>query len=545
MVFGKPKELKAIDITNDELYPVLEVLNIGVMITNAEGEIVFYNPVHAQMDGLSSKCVVGRKVSDVYEFNENSSLVMRCLRTGRPIVECPVIYKTRPGRIVDSIHNVFPLSKHGKIAGVISFVKDYQQMENSVDNGDDKTSQHIFSGDTDFSLDDIVGSSVSLLESVNRARLAARTDSSVLIYGETGTGKELFAQSIHNLSARKNASYIAVNCAAIPENLLEGILFGTSKGAFTGALDKPGLFERANQGTLFLDEVNSMSREMQPKLLRAIQEKRVCRIGSHRELKLELKIISSINTTPEQAMAAGKVRRDLLYRLSVVYISLPPLRSRRDDVPLLTKHFIEKYNVLLHKNVMGVSNEVNMIFDLYDWPGNVRELENIIEGALNMVGQERLIETWHLMPIFRLRKKGGDLPLNETARLQRGKIPISASKDEENRVTPFSKQPKTKSTDSEANKQEIIAALSDADGNITDAAVIMGISRQTLYRKIKALNIVIPNKSGDSQRQIIIKSLRQFGGNITHTAKALGISRQLLAYRIKKMGIDRLRLPKA
>ena len=538
------QNIKTIDITNGELYPILSALNIGVMITNAEGEIVFYNPVHAEMDGLPSQRVIGQKVTEVYDFKENSSLVMRCLRTGRPIVECPVIYKTHNGQIVDSIHNVFPLTKSGKITGVISFVKDYHQMEDPADPDDRKASPHVFSGDTDFSLDDIIGSNVSFLESINRARMAAKTDSPVLIYGETGTGKELFAQSIHNLSARKNARYIAVNCAAIPENLLEGILFGTSKGAFTGALDKPGLFERANGGTLFLDEVNSMSREMQPKLLRAIQEKRVCRIGSHRELKLELKIISSINTTPEQAMEAGNVRRDLLYRLSVVYISLPPLRSRRDDVSLLTRHFINKYNGLLNKNVLDVSNEVKRNFDEYDWPGNVRELENIIEGALNMVGRDQLIETWHLMPGLRISEKAEKRPFKETTRLQRGKDSLSSSKDEERRASFFSKQTKIKESDKGSSERDIIAALSDADGNITDAAVIMGISRQTLYRKIKALDIAIPKKINNRQRQMIVENLKKFKGNITKTAKALGISRQLLSYRMRKMGIDRSQLPK-
>jgi len=539
LVSRKLDNIKTIDITKGELYPILAALNIGVLITNAAGEIVFYNPVHAEMDGLSSHGVIGHKVTEVYDLDENSSLVMRCLRTGRPIVECPVIYKTHRGQIVDSINNVYPLSKQGKVTGVISFVKDYNRMEDPADSGDGKTFRHIFSGDTDFSLDDIIGSNVSLLEAVTRARMAARTDSPVLIYGETGTGKELFAQAIHNLSARKNARYIAVNCAAIPETLLEGILFGTSKGAFTGALDKPGLFERANGGTLFLDEINSMSREMQPKLLRAIQEKRVCRIGSHRESKLELKIISSTNTTPEQAMEAGKVRRDLLYRLSVVYISLPPLRSRRDDVPLLTKHFIEKYNALFHKRVAGVSRKVKRIFDEYDWPGNVRELENVIEGALNMVGQDKLIETWHLTSGFCLLDIESDAIYKDSVRLKRKHAAIPIGVDATDRSLSSLILPEGTGDDGEAEKLEIEAALSDADGNITDAAAIMGISRQTFYRRMKALNIKKAKMSDSKQHQQIVSQLERYGWNITHAARALGVSRQLLTYRMKKMGIER------
>ncbi len=544
MFLKNPEDIKKLDITKSELYPILSVLNIGIMITDTEGKITFYNPVHAQMDGLTSEDVLGRKVPDVYHLDESSSLVMRCLRTKRPIVECPVIYKTLHGQIVDSIHNVFPLTKSGKVTGVISFIKDYQMVDDITDTNPNKATQLIFSGDTDFCLDDIIGSSIPLLESVSKARLAAQTDSSVLIYGETGTGKELIAQSIHNLSSRKNARYIAVNCAAIPEDLLEGILFGTSKGSFTGALDKAGLFERANGGTIFLDEINSMSKEMQPKLLRVIQEKKVCRIGSHRELKLNLKIISSINTNLEHTMIAGEVRRDLLYRLSVVYISLPPLRVRKDDIPALTEHFIYKYNSSMNKNVSGVSSEVAKLFMHHEWSGNVRELENTIEGSLNMVGRSRLIEKWHLTSGFDLYDKKKDV-FRENGEPEKKQAPLQLNIFSEN-WTDSSATPSNAvdANHEETKEQEILKALSDADGNISDAAVIMGISRQTFYRRIKALNIEVPKKAGGKQRQLIISNLEQYGGNITHTAHALGISRQLLAYRIKKMGIDRLQMSK-
>lgn len=540
MFFKNLENIETLDMTDSELYPILSVLDVGILVVNVKGEIIFYNPKHAQMDNMKSEDVLGRKILDVYRLDESSSLVMRSLKTKRPIVECPMIYKTHHGQIVDSITNVIPLTKKGKFAGVISFIKDYQTVDDTNDGEKDKVIQLNFIGDTDFCMDDIIGSSVLLLESVSRARMAARTDSPVLIYGETGTGKELFAQSIHNLSSRHKARYIAVNCAAIPENLLEGILFGTSKGAFTGALDKAGLLERANGGTLFLDEMNSMSQEMQPKLLRALQEKRVCRIGSDREIRLDVKIISSINTNLDQTLLSGEVRRDLLYRLSVVYISLPPLKAREGDLPVLIDFFLEKYNKLLHKNVSGISSEVQRLFEYHDWPGNVRELENVIEGALNMVGREPTIEKWHLTSGFELFVKKRD-GYNEKGDSEEGQSLLKRSIRREKTATsrPVS-TPTTEVGDvhEEIETRKILEALSDADGNISDAAVIMGISRQTFYRRIKDLKIEVPKKSGSQQRQLIVQHLEQYDGNKARTARALGISRQLLTYRMKKMGIQ-------
>ncbi|BHH83492.1 sigma 54-interacting transcriptional regulator [Desulforhopalus sp. 52FAK] len=521
-----------IDITNNELHPFLSVLDIGVMLTDLEGKITYYNPKHAKMDGMNPKEVLGRNILDVYELDVENSLIMRCLRTSRPIIECPVMYKTKNGHIVDSMHDVIPISKDGNIIGAASFIKYFQIVASPPTTNETEVNQLSFDGDTDFCFNDIIGKNSLLLNAVNRARLAALTNSPVLIHGETGTGKELFTQSIHNLSSRKDNRYIAVNCSAIPENLLEGILFGTSRGAFTGALDKPGLFERANGGTIFLDEINSMSQEMQPKLLRVIQEKRVCRLGSHKEIKLDVKIIGSINTTLEKTLLSGEVRSDLLFRLSVVYISLPPLRERKDDLPVLVDFFTKKYSRLLGKNVSGVSSEVLSIFQHHSWPGNIRELENTIEGSMNMIGREALIERWHLVSGLGLM----EMFVNEGEKNETG----------------FTKQPSscrplpTFNTDQlqseEDAKRIYVEALSDADGNISDAAIMLGISRQTFYRKIKSLRINIPKKDANTERQKIMHHLKAYDGNISKTAKALGISRQLLRYRMKKMNIDKTQI---
>jgi transcriptional regulator with PAS, ATPase and Fis domain len=207
--------------------------------------------------------------------------------------------------------------------------------------------------------------------------------SPVMLFGETGTGKELLAQSIHNRSSRSSGRYVAVNCAAIPENLLEGILFGTTRGAFTGAVDKPGLFEKAHGGTLLLDEINAMTMGLQAKLLRFLQERKIRRVGSLEERDVDLKIISSVNVNPHVAIAQQTLRADLFYRLAVIFIRIPPLRERLQDLPALISHFLSKSNALLNRQIAGLSEAVISRFEHYPWPGNVRELEHVIEGALS------------------------------------------------------------------------------------------------------------------------------------------------------------------
>jgi len=230
--------------------------------------------------------------------------------------------------------------------------------------------------------------------------MARDTPSSIMLHGKTGTGKELFAQSIHSHSHRRENQYIAINCAAIPEHLLESNLFGTARGAFTGAIDRPGLFEQAGGGTLFLDEIDSMPIGLQAKLLRALQEKKIRRLGSLKEIDIDIKIISSVSTAPYESINKGTLRNDLFYRLGVVLIRLPSLRERPEDLMELTWHFIHKNNRQLGTYVKKISNRVIDFFKNYGWPGNIRELEHIIEGAMNIVGRETTLKSEHLPPHF-------------------------------------------------------------------------------------------------------------------------------------------------
>ena len=268
--------------------------------------------------------------------------------------------------------------------GAIMFVKDYQLLDKTMSNIRPPQKKGHYNNGTQYTFKNVKGNNPEFRRCINTAQMAANSPSPIMLYGETGTGKELFAQSIHNVSVRRKAGYIPVNCSAIPENLLEGILFGTTRGAFTGALDKPGLFEMANGGTLLLDEINSMPIGLQGKILRVLQEKKVRRVGSLKEIDIDAKIISSINIQPHQAIENNTLRADLFYRLGVVFIGIPPLVERKDDISLLVQFFVEKCSDTLGVRQHRLSKQVMDMFFTYQWPGNVRELEHIIEGAMNV-----------------------------------------------------------------------------------------------------------------------------------------------------------------
>ncbi|MFZ0614377.1 MAG: sigma 54-interacting transcriptional regulator, partial [Desulfobacterales bacterium] len=370
----------------------------GVLMTDMDGMMVYYNETQAKIDNLHPGEALGKKITDVYEYDNDSSTCMRCIKHGRPIINYALSYRSKKANVGNTIHSVFPLyNRDKKMIGTICFVKDYNILERSIPSFLMPKNNEIFAEGTQFTFANIIGSTPEFIHALKTAKMAANSPSHVLLCGETGVGKELFAQSIHNFYYRKKRHYIAINCAAIPETLIEGILFGTSKGAYTGAIDRAGLFEKANKGTIFLDEINSLPIGLQGKLLRVLQENEVRRVGSLENIKVELKIMSSMNIDPQEAVRRGIIRMDLFYRLAVISIKIPPLRERKLDLEELVRHFLLKYNLALDKNLIGVSSQVMDLFWNYDWPGNVRELENVIEGAVNLVSpNEKLIKLKHL-----------------------------------------------------------------------------------------------------------------------------------------------------
>ena len=357
----------------------------GAIITDENGIILYYTNFRTDLYDLKLKEIVGKHILEIHpEMKEDESSILQVLKTGKPIYDRIEKLTTPHGQIMTNIFSTLPIIQNGKIVGAID-------LSRCIDKGNERknivlSKVEIENGENLYKLNDIITTSIKMKEVKLLIPRISNTDSSVMIYGETGTGKELIAQSIHTSSNRMSKNFVSQNCAAIPLNLLESILFGTVKGSYTGAEDRPGLFEIANGGTLFLDEINSMELAMQAKILKAIEEKKITRIGGIKPIQFDVKIISAVNEDPSECVNNKKLREDLFYRLNTVQISIPPLRERTADIVYLTNYFIAVYNSKMNKNVLGISDEVQEIFSNYKWPGNVRELKNIIEGAFNLIG---------------------------------------------------------------------------------------------------------------------------------------------------------------
>jgi transcriptional regulator with PAS, ATPase and Fis domain len=291
---------------------------------------------------------------------------------------------------------------------------------------------------------------------------SAPTPASILILGESGTGKELVAQTIHQLSPRAEAPFVGINCAAIPETLLESEIFGHEKGAFTGAMDRrAGCFELADRGTLFLDEIAEMAPATQVKLLRVLQERKFRRLGGRVEQEVDVRVIAATNVNPLQALRDGKLREDLYYRLNVFSIELPPLRERKQDLPLLIQAFLEEFNARDRRSVTSLTPEAMQLLMNYDWPGNVRELRNVIERA-TILARGEFVEPEHLPPLGAARPAAQAVASSAVT------------------LTPGM-------TVDEAEQKLIVATLDAAGGNKTRAAEMLGISLKTLHNKLNRM----------------------------------------------------------
>ncbi|HHW07033.1 MAG TPA: sigma 54-interacting transcriptional regulator [Clostridia bacterium] len=314
-----------------------------------------------------------------------------------------------------------------------------------------------------YNFSDIIGESEVMRRVIDMGRHVARGMSTILIYGETGTGKELFAQAIHNASERSHKPFVAINCGALPASLIESNLFGYVEGAFTGAKrgGAPGIFEQAQEGTIFLDEISEMELNLQAKLLRVLQEKEVTRIGGDKPIPVNVRVLASTNKDLEKMVREGKFRSDLYFRLNVVELKIPPLRERASDIPHLVMHFIRKYNALLGKYVTDIEEEALEILVQYRWPGNVRELQNCIEHAINMVKDEQKISAGHLPPYIRRHFR---VPA------ERGRAPVPRETLAE--------------TLARLEKEVIEKTLREVQFKKKEAAEILGISTTTLWRKM-------------------------------------------------------------
>ena len=428
---------------------ILNSIADGVFTTDNDGKITFINKAAEEITGFSSKEATGRYCFDVFRADicQSRCALKETLKTKKEIINLPATILKKGGQKVPiSISTAVLKNERGQIIGGVETFRDLSAIEELKKELSQK-----------YTLGDIISKNHLIQDIFNILPNIAESDSTVLIQGASGTGKELLAKAIHNLSRRKTKSFVKVNCGALPDTLLESELFGYLKGAFTDAKkDKPGRFALAHEGTIFLDEVGDMSPALQVKLLRVLQEKEYEPLGATGSRKTDVRIIAATNKDLSTLVSDGKFRDDLFYRLNVVKIELPLLRERREDIPLLIDTFVQKFNAKMGKQITGVSDEVMRTLMRYDYPGNVRELENIIEHAFVLCKGDRI--------------DLGCLP-KEFAGDQGEITAFTPSKEE----TPFQK----------AESEIIERTLKKYDGNRIKTAKELGLDRTTLWRKIK------------------------------------------------------------
>ncbi|MBO8165352.1 MAG: sigma 54-interacting transcriptional regulator [Brevibacillus sp.] len=471
--------------TVEMLQAILGTIDEGIHVVDANGITIFYNHVAARLDGLTPEEVLGKPLLEVFpSLDKQSSTLLRVIESGEPIYDQPQTYTNWRGVRVETVNTTLPVRVGSRLVGAVEVAKDIRKLRELSErllelqakvNKPMRAKRQETDGAV-YRFEDIITRDGAMQQIIQRARRAARTSSPVLIYGETGTGKELFVQSIHHASRRSGRPFIAQNCAALPPSLLESILFGTTKGSFTGADDRPGLFELANGGSLFLDELNSMPLDLQAKLLRVLQDGQVRRIGGMKAKQVDVRIMAATNEPPQQLLERGALRADLYYRINVVSFEIPPLRARREDIPLLCQHFLNKYSRLFEIQVDGFDEAVSSLFQSYHWPGNVRELEHVIEAALNVVeGPQIRLE--HLPSYLSERSH-----TVKTERVQRADsssealLPAAAEQMVGRR--------NLRDVLYETEEAMIQAALARTEGNILQAAKLLGVPRQTLQYKL-------------------------------------------------------------
>lgn len=448
----------------------------GITVIDTEGEILFTAKLNKKLNEVrdNDKEVVGRKLFDIYKnLNHENSTMFKAMELGSPLYVENQTLEFGSGQETEITSLSIPIKSKDRIVGCIDLSVSEGVSEECVEviKLDSKIFEEIdieklskSKTSAKYCIEHIIGVDSTMLEAKKYIKVAAQCDLAVMIYGETGTGKELFAQAIHNASKRKDRPFIAQNCAAIPEGLMEGMLFGTVKGSFTGAVDSPGLLEMAEGGTIFFDEINSMPLTLQAKLLRVIQDREYRAVGGSEMKKLDVKIISAINKKPSKALADGNIRSDLYYRLSQLNIEIPPLKDRKEDIPLFINYYVAKYNGIFGKNIKYISRKFYEKTIEHDWPGNVRELENTVVQAMSSMDSSR--EILELEDIEK-RISGDNDPVN-----------ISIIDKSLREII------------EEYEKGIIQNIMEMCDYNISKAAKVMQIPRQTLQRKAKNFEII-------------------------------------------------------
>jgi PAS domain S-box-containing protein len=439
---------------------ILESISDGVFTVDEDWRISSFNRAAEEITGVARADAIGQRCADVFRASmcEADCALRQTVKTGKAIVNRAAFIVNADGmRIPISVSTAVLRDEQGKLVGGAETFRDLSVIE--------ELRKEIGGR---FQVGDIVSRSTSMRRIVELLPRVAESASTVLLQGETGTGKELVARAIHGLSPRKAGPFVAVNCGALPDTLLESELFGYKAGAFTGAnKDKPGRFAMARGGTLFLDEIGEVSPALQVRLLRVLQEKQYEPLGSTRTEVTDARVVAATNRDLASQVQTGAFRQDLYYRMNVMKIELPPLRQRREDIPILVQHFITVYNAIQNKQVTGVSPDVLGLLMAHDYPGNVRELQNLIEHAYIFV-TEGPIELAHLP---------ADL------------VPVGLTQTGDRRMV---------ETVANVEAQAIRAALLRHGGNRLAAARDLGMHKSTLFRKVRLLGIELPATDGRS-----------------------------------------------
>lgn len=352
----------------------------ALIIVNEENMILYSAMINDDRTYISTKDVIGQNLYEMYpNLTEENGTHARVMKTGKPVINENQLIVERSGKAYVINTSTFLIEDNGRRIGTFDLSSSLTPKSKN-DEKEDRNKLYV--------LDSIVTENEAMLSIKSKILKVSRNDSPVMVIGESGTGKELIVEAIHSMGSRRENPFISVNCAAIPDALMESTLFGTVKGSFTGAENRKGLFEIADGGTLFLDEINSMNIDLQAKLLKAVEEQKYMKLGGERYVDVDVRVISAVNVDPEEAIKNNSLRSDLFFRLGVVQFFVPPLRERKEDLKPLTEHFISYYNSRMNRQVMGVDEDVRRVFENYPWPGNVREFRNVMESAFNMAEGE-------------------------------------------------------------------------------------------------------------------------------------------------------------
>lgn len=441
-----------------QLKAVLDATSEAIIAIDIEGKVTTFNSAAERLFKISESDVIGQNIAKIISPDLP---MLETISTGKGYDNQEMILRNRnvKSHYITSGRPI--LDEEGNPIGAVASMQDIENVMQLV---------HSFTQPSMITFDEILGESSSIKRVKELAKMVAKSDSTILIRGESGTGKELFARSIHMASPRRDKPFVAINCAALPDSLLESELFGYAEGAFTGAKKggKQGLFKYADKGTLFLDEIGELSAHLQVKLLRVLQEEKIRRIGAHEEERVDVRIIAATNRDLETLIKTGQFREDFYYRLNVIPLWIPPLRERKDDIPILVTHFVNKLSKKMNKDIEGISEEAMDKLFKYDWPGNIRELANVIERAIN-VCDDKFIKPKHLI----LRQEEMSRTVNR--QYVHGEIIKEKPK-------------KLKELVAEIEKEAITKALKKHK-TIRKAARALGVSHATVINKMRQYDI--------------------------------------------------------